>query len=92
VAIIGEAALSAEDRRVLDFTKRFEETFVGQGTVNREIEKTLDQAWGLLSPMPAELLKRIPKKFIEQYHKRELLQPPSSAAKPALSVFEGTPE
>ena len=37
--------------------------------VNREIVETLDHAWELLSPMPAELLKRIPKEFIEQYHK-----------------------
>ncbi len=69
VAIIGEAALSAEDRRVLDFAKRFEETFIGQGLVNREVIETLDHAWELLSPMPADLLKRIPKEFIEQYHK-----------------------
>jgi V/A-type H+-transporting ATPase subunit B len=69
VAIIGEAALSAEDRRVLDFAKRFEENFVGQGIINREIIQTLDHAWELLSPMPTELLKRIPKHFVEQYHK-----------------------
>jgi V/A-type H+-transporting ATPase subunit B len=69
VAIIGEAALSAEDRRVLDFAQRFEKTFIGQGMVNREIVETLDQAWRLLSPMPTELLKRIPKEFIERYHK-----------------------
>lgn len=69
VAIIGEAALSAEDRRVLDFAKRFEETFIGQGMVNREITETLDRAWKLLAPMPAELLKRIPREFIEEYHK-----------------------
>ncbi len=70
VAIIGEAALSAEDRRVLDFAKRFEENFIGQGMVNREIAETLIHAWELLTPMPAELLKRIPQEFIEQYHKR----------------------
>jgi V/A-type H+-transporting ATPase subunit B len=70
VAIIGEAALSAEDRRVLDFAKRFEEIFVGQGMINREIVETLNHAWELLSPMPVELLKRIPKEFIEQYHKQ----------------------
>lgn len=68
-AIIGEAALSAEDRRVLDFAKCFEETFIGQGMVNREITETLEHAWKLLAPMPAELLKRIPKELIEEYHK-----------------------
>lgn len=71
VAIIGEAALSTEDRRVLDFAKRFEEIFIGQGMINREIVETLDHAWELLSPMPTELLKRIPKEFIEQYHKAQ---------------------
>jgi len=71
VAIIGEAALSTEDRRVLEFAKRFEEIFTGQGTVNREIVETLKVAWELLSPLPAELLKRIPKEFIEQYHKHK---------------------
>jgi len=71
VAIIGEAALSIEDRRVLDFAKRFEEKFIGQGMNNREVGETLSQAWELLSPMPVELLKRIPREFIEQYHKHE---------------------
>jgi V/A-type H+-transporting ATPase subunit B len=69
VAIIGEAALSAEDRRVLDFAKRFEEVFIGQGLVNREIVETLNIAWELLSPMPNQLLKRIPEEFIKQFHK-----------------------
>ena len=71
VAIIGEAALSAEDRRVLDFAKCFEQIFIGQGMLNREIVETLNHAWELLSPMPVELLKRIPKEFIEQYHKQK---------------------
>lgn len=70
VAIIGEAALSIEDRRVLEFTNRFEETFVGQGTSSREIAQTLDAAWELLATMPPDLLKRIPREFIERYHKK----------------------
>jgi V/A-type H+-transporting ATPase subunit B len=68
VAIIGEAALSAEDRQVLNFAKRFEAVFINQKMINREIAETLDAAWALLSPLPAEVLKRIPKEFIEQYH------------------------
>lgn len=73
VAIIGEAALSAEDRRVLEFADRFEAEFIGQGMVNRSVEDTLSLAWDLLAPMPAQALKRIPQKFIEKYHgvKRE---------------------
>ena len=69
VAIIGEAALSADDRRVLAFADRFEAEFVGQATgVNRSVEETLALAWDLLAPMPAETLKRIPQKYIETYH------------------------
>ena len=71
VAIIGEAALSAEDRRVLDFAKRFEQEFVGQASANREIAETLNIAWDLMGSMPAELLKRIPRELIEQHHKRK---------------------
>ena len=70
VAIIGEAALSAEDRQVLTFARQFEERFVGQGLLEREIHETLNLAWELLALMPAESLKRIPKEFIEKYHRR----------------------
>lgn len=69
MAIIGEAALSADDRRVLSFSKVFEENFVGQGLVNREIKETLDLAWELLAPLPAETLKRVPQEYIERYHR-----------------------
>jgi V/A-type H+-transporting ATPase subunit B len=70
VAIIGEAALSADDRRVLAFAQRFEEAFVGQGTVDRDVTETLDLAWELLRPMPVELLKRITQELIEKYHNK----------------------
>ena len=70
VAIIGEAALSVDDRRVLAFAQHFEETFVGQGMVDREVSETLDLAWDLCGPMPVELLKRIPQEFIEKYHRQ----------------------
>jgi V/A-type H+-transporting ATPase subunit B len=68
VAIVGEAALSAEDRRVLAFTDRLESEFIGQGMINRPVEETLALAWDLLAPLPAQTLKRIPHKYLEQYH------------------------
>jgi V/A-type H+-transporting ATPase subunit B len=68
MAIIGEAALSGDDRRVLAFAKSFEEQFVGQGLANREVVETLDLAWELLAPLPVEMLKRIPLEYIQQYH------------------------
>lgn len=72
VAIIGEAALSLEDRKVLDFAKKFEETFVGQGMRNREYQETLQLAWDLMAPMPINLLKRIPQHFLDRYMKSSL--------------------
>jgi V/A-type H+-transporting ATPase subunit B len=71
VAIIGEGALTPEDRRVLEFAKQFENYFIGQKHTNREIVETLSAAWDLLAPMPVELLKRIPREFIEQYHHKK---------------------
>lgn len=68
VAIIGEAALSVDDRRVLDFAERFEDRFVGQGTLDRDVTETLGIAWELLEPIPDELLKRIPQELIKKYH------------------------
>jgi V/A-type H+/Na+-transporting ATPase subunit B len=68
VAIIGEAALSANDRLVLNFAGRFEESFVGQGMIDRDVEATLNLAWELLAPLPLELLKRIPQEYLEEYH------------------------
>jgi V/A-type H+-transporting ATPase subunit B len=70
MAIIGESALSGQDRRVLDFTDRFEEEFVGQGAVDRDIEETLVLALDLLVTMPIELLKRIPQQVLDKYYKR----------------------
>jgi V/A-type H+-transporting ATPase subunit B len=58
-----------DDRRVLAFAKRFEETFVGQGMIDRDTIETLDLAWDLLRPMPAGLLKRIPDQVVEEHYK-----------------------
>ncbi|MBN1146161.1 MAG: V-type ATP synthase subunit B [Anaerolineales bacterium] len=69
VAIIGEAALSDDDRRILDFAGRFEETFIGQGMVDRDIGETIDLAWGLLRPIPDRLLKRLPQDLIDEHHR-----------------------
>ncbi|MGD8403503.1 MAG: V-type ATP synthase subunit B [Anaerolineales bacterium] len=67
VAIIGEDALSEDDQRVMDFTNRFEEEFIGQGEADRDVEETLDLAWELLEPFPTRVLKRVSQEFIEKY-------------------------
>ena len=68
VAIVGEAALSEEDRRYLNFAERFEQEFVNQGQANRTLEETFALAWELLGTIPARELKRIKAEFIERYY------------------------
>jgi V/A-type H+-transporting ATPase subunit B len=68
VAIIGEAALSEEDRRSLAFAERFEHEFIHQGKTNRTLEETFEIAWELLRLLPPRELKRIKTEFIEQYY------------------------
>jgi V/A-type H+-transporting ATPase subunit B len=68
VAIIGEAALSEEDRRFLAFAERFEREFIHQGNSNRALEQTFKIAWDLLGMLPVRDLKRLKTEFIEQYY------------------------
>ncbi len=70
VTIIGEASLSEQDKRVLDFSKQFEKEYVGQGTSNRSIEDTLELSWDMLSKIPDQYLKRIPEEYIKKYYKK----------------------
>jgi len=66
VAVIGEAALSSEDRRYLDFADRVEREFVGQGSVHRSVEESLDLAWRLLADFPEGEL-RISADLVRRY-------------------------
>jgi V/A-type H+-transporting ATPase subunit B len=67
VAIVGETALSNDDRCVLAFTERFEHDLIGQGRANRTVEETLAIAWKLLGMLPVESLKRIPPDLLKEY-------------------------
>jgi V/A-type H+-transporting ATPase subunit B len=72
VAIVGEEALSARDRRLLKFAEAFEHTFVRQGIKeNRGIEKTLDVSWNLLSAIPRDELTRLSEDFKRRFYKGE---------------------
>ena len=68
MAIVGETALSEEDRRSLAFARRFEQEFIHQGQSNRPIEATLAQAWELLGMLPRRELKRLTPEFVAQYY------------------------
>jgi len=67
-SIVGEAALSEDDRRYLNFAEQFEEVFVNQGPTNRPLEETFDRAWKLLGLFEPRELKRIKLEFIEQHY------------------------
>jgi V/A-type H+-transporting ATPase subunit B len=71
IAIIGEAALSDRDKKLLDFADSFERRFVHQGLINRTIEETLKIAWKLLSEIPVTQLKRIRSEYIEMYYNKD---------------------
>lgn len=69
--IMGEAALSEEDRRYMAFADQFERRYISQGYYeNRPIEATLDLGWELLSMFGDAELKRIDLKLIEKYMPR----------------------
>ena len=73
VAIVGEGTLTEQDKRVIEFSKQFEEKYLNQGFKNRNIGETLDLAWDLLSMIPRKYLKRIPEKYLDKYYKSDKL-------------------
>ncbi|KFZ06057.1 hypothetical protein V501_07768 [Pseudogymnoascus sp. VKM F-4519 (FW-2642)] len=70
-AVVGEEALSSEDKLSLEFLEKFERTFISQSPYeSRTIYESLDQAWGLLRIYPKELLNRIPSKILAEFYQR----------------------
>ncbi|KAG6333837.1 hypothetical protein ID866_5249 [Astraeus odoratus] len=71
-AVVGEEALSAEDKLALEFLDKFERQFVGQGPYeSRTIFESLDLAWSLLRIFPKEQLNRINPKIIAEFYGRK---------------------
>ena len=68
MTILGEAALSDDDKQFAKFADAFEQRYVNQGNnTNRTIEDTLNLGWELLSLLPRTELKRIKPELIEKY-------------------------
>ena len=68
MTILGEAALSDDDKQFAKFADAFEQRYVNQGNnTNRTIEDTLNLGWELLSLLPRTELKRIKPGLIEKY-------------------------
>jgi len=71
-AVVGEEALSAEDKLYLEFLDAFEHKFLAQGFYeSRDIFESLDITWSLLRMFPKEMLKRIEAKIIDEYFGRQ---------------------
>lgn len=68
--ILGEGALSEEDKAFAKFADEFEDRYVRQGEYdNRTIEDTLQLGWELLTIVPVRELKRVRDEYIEKYLK-----------------------
>jgi V/A-type H+-transporting ATPase subunit B len=67
VSIVGEAALSDEDRRLLAFADDVEARLVHQGGERRGLARTLDVAWELLARFPAAELERITPELVARF-------------------------
>jgi len=70
-AVVGEEALSPEDKLYLEFLEKFEKNFISQGRYeDRSIEESLDIAWELLRTFPRSALKKIKKELVTKYFER----------------------
>jgi V-type H+-transporting ATPase subunit B len=70
-AVVGEEALSDDDKLYLEFLTEFENEFLCQDSLEkRNIYKSLDKAWKLLRIFPEKLLKKIKKEHIAKYYER----------------------
>ncbi|MDY3868092.1 MAG: V-type ATP synthase subunit B, partial [Pyramidobacter sp.] len=66
--ILGDGALSEEDKAFAKFADRFEDEYVRQGEYkNRTIEETLLLGWELLTLIPVKELKRVKDAYIQKY-------------------------
>ena len=81
-AVVGEDALTPEDRLSLEFLEKFEKSFINQGPYeNRSIIESLDLSWSLLRLFPKEMLNRIPQDVLQEFYQRDRRVPPTKAAK-----------
>lgn len=72
VQIVGEDALSENDKKVLDFSEAYEQQFVQQGhDENRDIGETLEIGWNLVSTLPRDILNRIDPETLDEHYQNE---------------------
>jgi V-type H+-transporting ATPase subunit B len=70
-AVVGEEALTEDDKLYLKFHDRFEGEFIKQGYYeNRTIFQSLDKSWDLLSLFPKEKLSKIKEGITDEFYMR----------------------
>jgi len=71
-AVVGEEALSVEEKRYLEFETQYEKRFLSQDPYeNRDVFASLNLSWELLEAFPPEELKQIKPDLREQFYSRE---------------------
>ncbi len=70
-SVIGEDELSPADQNYIKFGRLFEEHFISQGRVNRDIKRTLDLGWELLSIFPRDELDRTDDSILDEFYNHE---------------------
>merc|ERR1711988_1337821 len=71
-SVVGEEALTEEDKMHLDFLGKFNGEFVNQGPYEyRSIFKSLDLGWELMRTFPQAMLKRISPKIKKEFYPRQ---------------------
>lgn len=71
-AVVGEEALTEDDKRFLEFLDQFENKFLRQGTYDaRDIFDSLDICWKLLRLFPEKLLKKISESNLNKFYRRK---------------------
>lgn len=90
-AVVGEEALSSEDKLSLEFLDKFERTFINQSAYeSRSIYESLDIAWNLLRIYPKELLNRIPKRVLDEFYARSARKIPNKDTRDQTQASQGT--
>jgi V-type H+-transporting ATPase subunit B len=65
-AVVGEEALTEEDKVYLEFVEEFETSFLMQSYgESRDIFTSLDMSWKLLRKFPRETLTKIPSNILD---------------------------
>jgi len=70
-AVVGEEALTDEDKLYLEFVDKFENQFLKQGyNEKRDVYTSLDLAWKLLRTFPRKNLTKIDEDILDEFYAR----------------------